>query len=237
MKGFYYFCKYFFYLPLRLLFPAKVIKKNKFPKEKKLITISNHLSWKDVIYVGLYTPGFRHFIGKKEIRKNPFGRFFAWSLGAILIDRSKADLHGMREIISTLKKGEGIGIFPEGTRNKTGEDLQEVKSGSVMFAVKTDTPIVPVMIYKRAGMFRRNYIYYGEKFDLSEFVGKPLNSANMEAATKIVEEHFVRTKEEMDEYVQNKQWKADKIAKRVAKKEAKRQAKADKNNKKSEEEN
>ena len=225
MKFFYYFCKYFFYIPLRILFPVKVIKKNKFPKEKKLITISNHLNWKDVIYVGLYTPGYRHFIGKKEIRNNIFGRFIVRSLGVITVDRGKTDLHSMRTIISTLKKGEGIGIFPEGTRNKTGDDLQEIKSGTVMFAVKSDTPIVPVMIYKKAGLCRRNYLYYGEKFDLSEFVGKPLNAANMEAASKIVEENFARAKKEMDEYVENKQWKADRKAKRQAKKAARKNRK------------
>lgn len=221
MNFFYYFCKYFFYIPLRILFPVKVINKKNFPKEKKLITISNHLSWKDVIYVGLYTPGFRHFIGKKELRNNIFGRFFTWALGAILIDRGKPDMHGMRTIISTLKKGEGIGIFPEGTRNKTGEDLQEVKSGSVMFAVKGDAPIVPVMIYKKVGLCRRNYLYIGEKFDLKEFVGKPLNSVNMDAATKIVEEHFTRTKAEMDAYVENRRRKNDRKEKRLAKKSAK----------------
>ncbi len=222
MNLFYYFCKYFFYIPLGILFPAKVIKKNKFPKEKKLITISNHLSWKDAIYVALYTPRFRHFIGKKELRKNIFGRFLMWAFGAILIDRGKMDMHGMRTIISTLKKGEGISIFPEGTRNKTDDALQEVKGGIVMFAVKSDAPIVPVMIYKKTGFFKRNFLYYGEKFDLSEFVGKPLNSA------KIVEEHFVRTKQEMDAYVENKQWKKERKEKRLAKKAERKNKKSGK---------
>lgn len=226
MKSFYMFCKYFFYLPLRIFFPAKVIRKNEFPKEEKLITISNHLSWKDVIYVGLYMPRYRHFIAKKEICDKRIGRFVTKAFGAIPIDRGKTDLHGMRTIISTLKNGEGIGIFPEGTRNKTGDDLQEVKSGVVMFAVKSDTPIVPVMIYKKTKFFRRNYIYIGEKFDLSEFVGKPLNSVNMEAASKIVEENFARAKAEMDAYVENKQWKADKKAKRQAKKDARKNRKS-----------
>ncbi len=226
MKFLYYLCKYFFYIPLRILFPAKVIKKYGFPKEKKLITISNHLSWKDVIYVGLYLPGYRHFIAKKELCNNFVGRFTAWYFGAIPIDRGKTDLHGMRTIISTLKKGDGIGIFPEGTRNKTGDDLQEVKSGVVMFAVKSDTPIVPVMIYKKTKFFRRNYIYIGEKFDLSEFVGKPLNSVNMAAASEIVEKNFARAKAEMDAYVENKQWKADKKAKRQAKKDARKNKKS-----------
>lgn len=45
-----------------------------------------------------------------------------------------------------LKKGETVGIFPEGRLSKTGE-LQEGKKGAAHLSIKTNLPILPVALF------------------------------------------------------------------------------------------
>ena len=50
----------------------------------------------------------------------------------------------VKEALDVLNKDGALGIFPEGTRNKTKEFLQPFKFGAVSMAKKTDSYIVPV---------------------------------------------------------------------------------------------
>ena len=68
----------------------------------------------------------------------------------------------------------GLEHIPEGTRNKKDDALQELKGGAAIFAVRTKSPIVPVMMLKRARLFRRTKLIFGEPFEFSEYYGKKL---------------------------------------------------------------
>ncbi len=216
MKFIYLFARLLIYIPSIIIFPAKVINRKKFPKERRIIVVSNHLSWVDVLMLGIYFPGYRHFVGKKELGENWFVRFLAKILGVVLVDRSKPDMPAIKKVLGYLKKGQSINIFPEGTRNKVNESVQQVKSGVVMFSLKGDAPIVPVMIYKKSKPFRKNYLYVGDTFDLNEYKGRQLSSI-MDEATDIVENKLVSTKEELDRYVENMRSKSTKRKKKEEK--------------------
>lgn len=211
MNLFYSIVKAIVYLPFKLFFPTKVINKINFPKKKKLITVSNHLSWSDIPVVAISLPGYRHFMAKKEIGNNRLIRKLAKWLGVIFVDRGKADMSAMRDTVNVLKKGESVTIFPEGTRNKEDNSLQEVKSGIVMFSVKGDAPIVPVMIYSGSKVFRKNYIYVAPPFELEEFKGRRLDSVAVAMGAEIVTEKMSRAKEMLDFYVANRKNKDFKL--------------------------
>ena len=59
---------------------------------------------------------------------------FFKSLGAIRVDRQGADLTAIKTCFKVLKNNKKLVIFPEGTRNKKDESLQDVKNGSAMIA-------------------------------------------------------------------------------------------------------
>lgn len=205
MKGFYTVIRGILYLPFKLLYPVKVIGKHNLPKKgERQVTVSNHLKWVDMPMVAISVPGYRHFVAKKEIGKNPFIRVLAKGLGVIFVDRQKPELSTIRECIDILKKGEPISMFPEGTRNRDTDSMQEVKSGAAMFAIKGDAYIVPVMIYNRFKMFRRNYIYVGQPFKLTENANVRLNSEVLASATKLLGDNMQIAKTELDEYVERK---------------------------------
>ena len=54
------------------------------------------------------------------------------------------------EFALCMKNGEKLAIYPEGKRNKSGEGFLPFNPGCAMLAIKTKTPIVPVVIYEKA---------------------------------------------------------------------------------------
>lgn len=195
-NGFYGFLRALIYLPVKLMYPVKVLGKENLPLPGKVITVSNHLGSCDVILVAVNIKGYRRIIAKKELEKNKFVSGFLRRVGVITVDRGEADLSAMRKVMKAISYGEGITIFPEGTRNKSSEDMQEVKSGAALFALKGDMPIVPIMILHRQRLFHRNYMLVGEQFKL-ERDGTRVDSAAVAAGAAIVEEKMRATREEL----------------------------------------
>ena len=205
MKWFFYLLKIITYIPLRILFPVKVVNGKKIPKKEKIITVSNHLSAIDVVIELSNLRGFRYTLAKKELAKSKFVKKFLELLGAIYVDRGNADVAATKKVLSVLKNNRGLSIFPEGTRNKVdGGDMMPIKEGAAMFAIKTKTSLVPVMIYNKQKLFRKNYIYVGDEFELLQFYGQRLDSTALKSASEIIEEHMHKTREELLAYVEQK---------------------------------
>ena len=127
------------------------------------------------------------FLGKKELCKN---KLSTWGhtkvLGTIPVDRGSADITAVRNVLSVLKKGKIVGVFPEGTRNKTEniEELQELKSGAIMFASKAGVPIVPIIYVKKPRLFCFNKLIIGEPFYVQGENPKKLTKEETEANVK-----------------------------------------------------
>lgn len=81
-------------------------------------------------------------MAKKEYFDSKMAWFFK-ATGCISVDRSKKDENAKGEAIKILNGGGAIGLFPEGTRNKTNDFLLPFKFGAVSMAKKTDATIVP----------------------------------------------------------------------------------------------
>lgn len=221
MSAFYSFCRGLLYIPVKLVFPVKIVGKENIPLPEKVITVSNHLSWVDIALVAINVKGFRHIIAKKELTKNKvFAKLMEWA-GAISVDRGKADLGSVRKVMHALKNNESITIFPEGTRNKKDENLQEVKAGAAMFALKGDAEVVPIMILHKQRVFRRNYLYVGKPFSLKEFGAGRLDSHAVECASQKIESEMKNAREYLEDYVYNHREKEIKLAEKAAKKRLK----------------
>lgn len=200
MKWFFYILRAIVYLPFAILYPAKIINRKNMPKGK-IIAVSNHLSALDIVLEMAYLPGFRYTLAKKELSKNKFiGKFLSW-LGAIYVDRGKADLAATKKTLNVLKNGYGLAIFPEGTRNREGDSLMPIKEGAAMFAIKSKTSIVPIIIYEKAKIFHKNYIYVGNQFDLSEYYGRKLDPGCLKSASEKIEFYMKQTQNDLNDYV------------------------------------
>ena len=222
-NAFYSFCRGLLYVPVKLIFPVKVVGKERLPLADKVVTVSNHLSLLDIALVGINIKGYRHILAKKELAENKFFGKLMDCAGAIPVDRGAADMSAMRKVFDALDKGEGITLFPEGTRNKSGEDLQEVKSGAALFALHGKCEVVPIMILHKQRAFKKNYLYVAPPFSLNEYaVGGRVNGAAVASASKRIEAEMQKAKAYIEDYVANKRWKEEKKAAKKRKSQLKK---------------
>jgi 1-acyl-sn-glycerol-3-phosphate acyltransferase len=126
------------------------------PKEGGLIVATNHISRLDTLL--LFINPARDDITALVADKYQDYPLFKWILntgGIIWLDRENADFGAIRAAVEALKQGVSLGIAPEGTRSE-GE-LQEGKLGTVLVALKSGVPIVPVGIAGTENVFRRMF--------------------------------------------------------------------------------
>ncbi len=208
MKRWFMFWKIFLYPMAKLLFPFKIMNKEKYKKYARgQITISNHLSWMDVPYVYYGTKGFKRLLSKTENGGGEFRRAAFRSIGIIFVNRERPELSSMRECLNALKDGQTLAIFPEGTRNKVNRDLQPLHSGAAMFALKGNAAVVPLVIHHKARLFKRNYIAVGDPVKLDDLFGKRLDENVLNEATERFSAAMQKTLDELDKWVENKGYK------------------------------
>ena len=77
----------------------------------------------------------------------------------LFLDRDdiKQGLQTILTAIEYVKGGMSVVIFPEGTRNKTEEDILPFHEGSFKISTKTDCPIVPMTMYNMSAVFEDHF--------------------------------------------------------------------------------
>jgi len=168
-----------------LFFPKIIGKKNRRIKGKAII-IANHLSMWDPLLISVVFRRHIYWMGKIELFKNWFARLFFNLVKAFPVRRGEGDLAAIRHAFRVLRDGKLFGIFPEGTRMKTGK-LRKFEPGTSMIAMKSGAPVVPVYLKGMYKPFRRMKVIIGEPIQLSDYVGTKTDPHSVEAATRFLE--------------------------------------------------
>lgn len=129
------------------------------PRSGPAILVSNHISMADPPVLMAYVPRHIHFIIKAELLDHLVYRIILPPGLPVAVQRGKADRLALRKAEAFLKAGEVIAIYPEGTRNQSGE-TQEARAGVVFLAHRTGAPIVPVAISGTEGVFTRRFPWF-----------------------------------------------------------------------------
>lgn len=183
----YWILRPFMWLFYKIFYRVKVYGKENLIKKGKCIVACNHLGKADVLVVGALYPNKTIFLSKIEWYEN---KVFGWllrKLGTIPLDRDKPSISTIKEAIKVLKDNKRLGIFPEGRRNFETNDLQEIKQGTAMFAVKGQAVITPVIIYDRLKMFKKSYVIVGKPIDFSEYYNVRFTDEVSSKCTEILE--------------------------------------------------
>ena len=178
------------FLPFLILFPCRMKGKKKIPKGK-VIFVCNHRSNIDYIYLWNAIWRRQYVLAKKELFKNKFVGAFFKKCGGIPVDRENIDLAVIKNSLNVLKKGKVLTIFPEGTRNKTDQELLEFKAGASVFSIKANAPIVPLYIKKRPHFFCFNKVIVGDPIYFDESFKGPEGT---EKANQIIREKMLELK-------------------------------------------
>ncbi|SET74063.1 1-acyl-sn-glycerol-3-phosphate acyltransferase [Natronincola peptidivorans] len=126
---------------------VEVIGLDNIPKEGPVLFVSNHQGYFDIPILLHHLPKSLGFLAKIEIAKWPVISKWLACIEGVFIDRNdiRQSLKAIKETTESLKSGQSIVIFPEGTRSKSSE-LNPFKPGSLKPAQKANVPIVPITI-------------------------------------------------------------------------------------------
>ncbi len=184
----------------KLLFPFRVKGLENLPEDDRpLVVCCNHISMIDPVFLLLaQKKADVYFMGKAELFGNGFS---AWLLGknfgSFPVARGKGDTGALDRAEQLIAERKWMGIFPEGTRSKTGE-LGRFKSGASLIAAKTQAYVLPVAVTtkdQKVKLFRRVTVSFGEVLSPSalELDGEKPNlrgatRAMMAAVTSLMED-------------------------------------------------
>lgn len=117
------------------------------PASGGVIIATNHLSQIDnaLLFVNPVRRDITALVTTKY-QKHAVIRWIVNTAQAIWIDRDIADFNAIRAAAKALAEGRALGIAPEGTRSLDGQ-LLEGKPGTLLLAVKSGAPIVPVGVW------------------------------------------------------------------------------------------
>jgi glycerol-3-phosphate dehydrogenase (NAD(P)+) len=147
------------------------------PAEGPVILASNHRSFLDPFVIAVMARRPIYFVAKKELFIN---RPVAWllaSLGAFPIDRRGSDRDAMATARAILERGDGVLIFPEGTRIRPGA-LGSPKRGVGRLALETGAPVVPIAVHGTEAV-RNRWRFRPHKVRIR--AGAPLTSPRVES--------------------------------------------------------
>lgn len=148
---------------------VKIIGLENIPLEGGVILAGNHTNNMDALLMLAGPKRIVHMMAKKELFKTKFTNAFFRSMACISVDRSIHDSNAKSEAIKVLKEGNILGIFPEGTVNRTNDIILPFKYGAVSFAKKTNSYIVPFSITGSYNIFKRNIkIIYGRAYKVTK---------------------------------------------------------------------
>ena len=162
----YELCRIIFNMIFTVFFRWEIKGAENIPKTGGLIIAANHVSNFDPPVIGCALSRKLHFMAKEELFVNQVLRWAFIKLGSFPVKRASADRVAIRKAMSLLEEGEVLGIFPEGTRSKTGA-LGRAEPGLAMIALKTGVPIVPTAVMGtnqvfKGTLFPRFKVIFGE---------------------------------------------------------------------------
>jgi len=130
----------------RPMFALRVLGAERLPERGPLILVASHRSWLDPALVGAASARpVRFLILDRVYDWRWVGWFFRWMRTIPVSSRPGDALRATRVALSCLRRGEIIGIFPEG-RVFPEERPGVWRHGVALLALRSGAPVVPVSI-------------------------------------------------------------------------------------------
>lgn len=181
---------------LKLFYKWKIYGVENIPDSGSVILISNHISNFDPVVVICSTDRQIHYMAKEELFKVPILGKLLSIYGTFPIKRGGNDRKAIKTGLEILKKGKVLGIFPEGTRSKTGVIGQGLP-GAALFALKSDAIVIPIGIASTYKYFKPITINFGKPINLDTFKKEKISSDDLIDAINYMMEQIKKQVEEI----------------------------------------
>ena len=178
------------YIYCKVVYRVKVVGKENIPKKGPIIICGNHRSFLDPPLIEVTCGRYTRFLAKEELTKNKFLAFLGVVFNAILVKRDSKEVVAIKESLKTLKNGDCLALFPEGTRNGL-EKGESVKEGVAFFVLQTGAKVQPVGIVGGEKPFKKVYVNYGKPLDYSDRVKKKPTKEELEQVSKEIMDNII----------------------------------------------
>ena len=174
-----------------LLFRIRTWNKDRVPRRGGVLLASNHQSFLDPPLVGGPLPRQVCYMARRSLFDVPGCAWWLRGMKCLPVKRTGVDRRAMRVGIELMSRGEGLVVFPEGTRTPDGE-VKPFRSGFALLAARAEVPIVPVAVHGADKAWPRHrrlprpspvHVAYGEPV----VVGGTGKGACREAAVEVYE--------------------------------------------------
>lgn len=174
-------------LLFKLVFRPQIVGLENIPSDGRILLAGNHTKWLDPVLLVIATSRQVHFLAKEELFHG-ITKFIVKGMGCVPVNRKIHDKNALESTYEFLEKDLCIGIFPEGTINRTDDTILPFKMGAVKACSKTNTKLIPFIITGKYKAFRK-----GIKLEFLKpiKVGKDLEKENkklMDIVSKKLEE-------------------------------------------------
>ncbi|KIY21014.1 MULTISPECIES: lysophospholipid acyltransferase family protein [Mesobacillus] len=160
---------------LKTVYRIEVIGMENIPADGGILLCSNHIDNLDPPVVGITAPRPVYFMAKEELFSVPILGKILPHLNAFPVKRGMSDREALRKGLGILKDGKVLGLFPEGTRSKTGK-LGKGLAGAGFFALRSDAYVVPCAVIGPYKPFNKLKVVYGKPMDMAPIKAKKLNA-------------------------------------------------------------
>lgn len=160
---------------LKPVYRIEVIGRENVPADGGVLLCANHIDNLDPPVVGITAPRPVHFMAKEELFSVPVLGKIVPHLNAFPVKRGMSDREALRKGLGILKDGKVLGLFPEGTRSKTGE-MGKGLAGAGFFALRSDAQVVPCAVIGPYKAFKKLKVVYGKPIDMESIKEKKLNA-------------------------------------------------------------
>ena len=176
---------------------TQVIGLENIPKDGAFILAANHVSNWDPPFLGTFIKREVCYMGKEELFKNPVMAWACRNLHVFPVKRGAADKTAIKTAVKILKDGKCLGIFPEGTRSKTGK-LGKAEAGVSLIAAMTKASIIPAAIvntekiFSKEKFFPRLAVVYGTPL---QFTGSTKDKEALAAFAQSIMQEIAKLKD------------------------------------------
>ncbi len=169
MKPVYKIGRGMIYPIFRWLLPVKFIGFEGVNKSGGYILCANHTSMSDPLFMATAFKRQINFMAKAELFKIPILSQIISAAGAFAVERGQGDMSAIERAENVIKRGHILGIFPEGTRHKSGPP-HKAKSGIAYIAMNTRADILPISFYREGkfNIFKKTTVRCGEVIPFGE---------------------------------------------------------------------
>ena len=161
---------------------VKVKGRQYFASGEQYIVTFNHNTLLDVPLSAPFVPGANKTIAKKSFTKIPLFGFY-YAKGSVLVDRKSeaSRVESFEKMKATLANNMHMSIYPEGTRNRSGNPLKKFYSGAFKLAVATEKSVIPCLLFNTAKAMPNNKFFYFLPASLEMHFLPPISSKSISA--------------------------------------------------------